>query len=704
MNPDFRRPLRQGLLPRLRLTACALACISVLTACGDDSSDNPSPTAQTSGDGSGAVVVTGSGISGKAYLGPLIGATASLYGVNADGSNAGEAVETVTSSDTGFVFTKAVAGTGRICVTGGSYLDEATQASQTNTTTLCALFSGEPSKVFVTPISTFVDAAAKGYLKAHPGATLDAALAAANALIKGTFNLSADVNGIEPSFTPTDAIAAPDAYRVGAVLGGYSQLLKDYLLRCGGDRHAVLDALFQDISDSIFDGKSLDQAGAQVTALLSCGGKTINLPVGAGTADLVTALTEFAGTDAGIAMDFAGHRDVVDNVKASVVGGPAAPSQIKVLPSQGLIAIDTKNNIGYVPIYTKDSSGNAQIAVVDLTVGAANPVIKTIPLAGSTTAIASNFYADGGRVYALASNNSGKAFVYVIKTSDYTVETSVEATGVSFSGQFGGVIVDTKRLQVVVAGTSEVGLLDISAPAPVWKANSVVNVNGTDSISLNSETGQLFISSDGDKKVVDTTVSPMTARVYTDNLGTTDGVAYDNLTGLMIITPEFQDLAYVINMNELSTTGPLVAPTLMVPGVGFSNPVGEGPGGQVAVNVLTHQALVADEFGHNLRLVQMPLASITGAPVATNTFTIAATTLPKPLIGGTPTQLGMRGDPNSVTIDPARNFGYVLADTQPYYHGFNVDLPLFLVRVDLSSATTAAGVNWQPSMQAIRLP
>jgi hypothetical protein len=118
--------------------------------------------------------------------------------------------------------------------------------------------------------------------------------------------------------------------------------------------------------------------------------------------------------------------------------------------------------------------------------------------------------------------------------------------------------------------------------------------------------------------------------------------------------------------------------------------------------VLTHQALVADEFGHNLRLVQMPTAAITGAATAANAFTVAATVLPKPLISGTATQLGMRGDPNSVTIDPARNFGYVLADTSTNFHNFNVDFPLFLVRVDLGSAVQ--GTPWTPSMQAIPMP
>ena len=120
------------------------------------------------------------------------------------------------------------------------------------------------------------------------------------------------------------------------------------------------------------------------------------------------------------------------------------------------------------------------------------------------------------------------------------------------------------------------------------------------------------------------------------------------------------------------------------------------------MNVLKSQALVADEFGHDLHLVQTPRSQIAGPADATNAFTIAGTIRPKPLINGTATQLGMRGDPNSVTIDPARNFAYVLADTQPSYHGFNVNYPLFLIRVDLSDATV--GTPWTPSMQTILMP
>ncbi|HZV93192.1 MAG TPA: hypothetical protein VFF72_08240, partial [Caldimonas sp.] len=93
---------------------------------------------------------------------------------------------------------------------------------------------------------------------------------------------------------------------------------------------------------------------------------------------------------------------------------------------------------------------------------------------------------------------------------------------------------------------------------------------------------------------------------------------------------------------------------------------------------------------------------ITGMATATNAFTIGGTILPKPLINGTATQLGMRGDPNSVTIDPGRNYAYMLADTQPSYHGFNVNYPLFLIRVDLNGASV--NTPWNPTMQSIAMP
>jgi hypothetical protein len=646
----------------------------------------------------------GAGVTGIAYLGPISGATASLFNVNPDGTNNGAAVEVVTTTATGFAFTHSITGPSRICVDGGTYVDEATATTQTNTVTLCALVGVATTQVFVTPMSGFVDAIVKTQLqlKTAPAlADFTAALAAANTLIKTAYSVTATVDTIKPSFIAADATANPDNYKLGAVLGAYSQLIADYLARCGGDRHEVLKALLKDIGDNVFDGKTIDATGAIVTVQYTCNGATVNLPTGAGTADVIAAFGEFGVTPLGVTMDFVDNRAVVDAVKVGIVN-TVAPANVKTTPSQGLIAIDTANNIGYVPIYTQDATGNGQVAVVNLDPASTSPIVKLISLPGTSTAIASNFFADTGRVYVLAANGSNLV-VHVIKASDNTVEFSVPATGLSFSGQFGGVIVDGQRQHVVVAGTSAIGLLDISTTTPTWNQASIVNVPGTDSFSLNSANGLIFVSSDGSKVTIDSTVTPMVAVGYNDNMGTTDGVAFDTLTGMMIITPEFQDLAYVINMSEYVASSGTVPQHFTVNGTGTTTaPVGEGPGGQVAVNVLTHQALVADEFGQNLRLVQMPTTPITGMATATNAFTIGGTILPKPMISGTATQLGMRGDPNSVTIDPGRNYAYVLADTQPSYHGFNVNYPLFLIRIDLNGASVST--PWTPAMQTIAMP
>lgn len=669
-----------------------------LAACGADYTSSPSGITPPPATG---------GVTGSAYLGPITGGTASLFNVNNDGSNNGAALETVPTTATGFAFTHAITAPSRICVDGGTYVDEATNTTQTSTVSLCALLGGATAQVFITPMSGFVDSIVQTQLKlktAPTTADFTAALAAANTLMKTVYSVTKTLDTIKPSFVTADATANPDNYKIGAVLGAYSQLLSDYLARCGGDRHEVLKALLKDIGDNVFDGKTVNAAGTVVTVQYTCGGTLTNLPLAAGTADVITALGEFGATTQGLAMDIVGNKPVLDLVRVGVIAGPAAPQGLKNPPSQGLIAIDTINQIAYVPIYKLDASGNGQVSVVNLTTMAliGNP----ISLPGTSTAIASNFFPDTGRVYVLAANGSSLV-IHVINSATNTVEFSIPATGLSFSGQFGGVVVDGKRQHVVVAGTSGIGLLDISTPTPTWNPASVVNVGGTDSFSLNTETGLIFVSSDGSLSTIDSTKSPMTTVGYNDYMGTTDGVAFDIFTGLMIITPEFEDLSYVINMNGYDATSSTVPQHFAVPGTGMTSaPVGEGPGGQVAVNIVTHQALIADEFGHNLRLVQMPVSNPAnnGPATAVTAFTIGGAILPKPLVDGVggPTQLGMRGDPNSVTIDPGLNNGYVLADTQPSYHGFNVNYPLFLIKVSLALDPVAK--TWTPVYTTLQMP
>jgi hypothetical protein len=288
-----------------------------------------------------------------------------------------------------------------------------------------------------------------------------------------------------------------------------------------------------------------------------------------------------------------------------------------------------------------------------------------------------------------------------------------------------------------VAGRSQIGILDTSKNPPVWNPTSVVPTVGTDSLSLNLFTGILFISGDGNNQIIDTTKLPLNPMAFNSTFGVTDGNAFDAVTNILVLSQEVgADQVWAFNFDTLNTaTPPATADYVRVPDVcpgggpscvGESPPLGEGPGGETAINCSTHQAVVTDEYGQNLKLIQLPTAPVPGAldnngrpgsgiPAdAASVFTIAGTVIPQGSVNGTPTTLGILGDPNSLGVDPARNFAYMLADTITRFHTWQPGstTPLFLIRVDLSKpvigANPTGGVNgstkWTPASAAIRLP
>jgi len=407
---------------------------------------------------------------------------------------------------------------------------------------------------------------------------------------------------------------------------------------------------------------------------------------------------------------------------------------------QGLIGIDPVNNIGYVPIYALDKSGNAQLAVVDLKVGAASPILKEISLAGSDQPLAVAFNPNNNTMLAEArSSATNNITVYEISTSTQSVTNSVPATGLSQTGTGGGIVENADTNTAFVAGDFTLGLLDTSKSPPVWNPASVVSTDFMDSFSVNSKTGIMFIASDSRNSIIDTTKSPLAPISFT-SFATDDGNGFDIATNIALVSQEVgADTTTAINFATLSiSAGSATAENVLVPSVcpggaaSCSNnqsgkaPFGEGPGGQAVINCSTHQAVVADEFGQNIKLVQLPSAPVAGAlnnngrpgsgttPDAASVFTIAAAIIPQATIGGTPTQLGIVGDPNSLSVDPGHNFAYMLADTNPDFHEWTIGstLPLFLVRVDLSAPVPGANPNggvdgktfWTPVSNLIPMP
>ena len=408
---------------------------------------------------------------------------------------------------------------------------------------------------------------------------------------------------------------------------------------------------------------------------------------------------------------------------------PAPKPVVAACSGQGLISINPVSNVGYVPIYTLDASGNAQLAVVDLTVGAANPVLKTISLSGSVQPIATTYNAHNKTVLALGLSSTDNLTVYEIDTKTQAVTGSTPITGVSGSVTYGGIIEDTPKNLAFVAGHDQIGILDTAVSPPTWDASSVVDVGSYfDSFSMNINTGILFVSGDGNNAIINTTASPLAPQSFDSSFNTTDGNAFDPSTNMMLLSNEVgADRSWAFNFATLqTTTPPASALNVAVPGLGEAPPLGEGPGGMTVINCKTHQGVVADEFGQNFKLIQLPTTPITGAPDnngqpgsgttpdANSAYTIAAAVIPKGSVSGTPTQLGMRGDPNSLSSDPVHNFMYALADTNPTFHTWTPgsSTPLFLIQLDLSSpvvgASPTGGVNgttfWTPTAMAIPLP
>ncbi len=221
---------------------------------------------------------------------------------------------------------------------------------------------------------------------------------------------------------------------------------------------------------------------------------------------------------------------------------------------QGLIAIDTAHNVGYVPIYTLTSGGggainpdassepatsvpgSSQLAVVDLTIGAANPIIKLIELSSVVEPTGGAFNEKNGRVYAEGRLGDGTVSIFEIDTTTQAVINTIPCPGITNGGTWGGIVADPVRNLLVVAGTSTIGLMDTSVEPPVFNAASVVSVAGTDSISLNTTTGILFVSTDGTNQIINISNTPLVPLAFEGTEAITDGVGFDPATNILLQT------------------------------------------------------------------------------------------------------------------------------------------------------------------------
>ncbi len=430
-------------------------------------------------------------------------------------------------------------------------------------------------------------------------------------------------------------------------------------------------------------------------------------------------------------------------------GSSSAPPQGSCA-GQSELFIDPTHNIGYVPIFALDSNGNAQLDVVNLKQGVSNPIIKTLSLPGSNLPVGIGFNPNNHTILEEAASiasgqTSGPVTIYEIDTSSQSVSNTVAATGLietyhaglgNPTAGGGGLVENFKANKAIVAGSQTVGVLDTSTDPPTWDSSSVIGLSDfpagsfpfqpfLDSISVNSNTGIMFASNDGGDDIIDTSSSALTPALFFPSVqfGITDGNAFDIGTNILILSQEVgADQSWAFNFATLDTSSsPASADYVQVPGLGEAEPIGEGPGGQAAVNCATHQATIADEFGQNLKLVHMPSKPVPGAfdnngqpgsattADAASVYTIAGAIIPKGDVGGTPTQLEMVADPGTEVVDNTHNLMYALAAPNYVPQAWNIGStgPLFLIRVDLSKPVLGAcpvcAKQWLPDESALPL-
>ena len=429
----------------------------------------------------------------------------------------------------------------------------------------------------------------------------------------------------------------------------------------------------------------------------------------------------------------------------------AAPAAQVSPAGQSLVGVDPVNKAVWVPVYTLDAQGNLQFAIVtqaSITPAAPGTTATKAATTGKSvhvslpkcdTPIATTFDANNESfLIECAASSSGQIFVQIVPVNGILTTTTpqvntIPATGVTLTSDAkGGIIFNPNTNTAVVAGTQAIGLLTVPVNGTAtFNAASVTTLPiETDSLSLNFTTQQLFVANDGEEpvlvdtsKVTTNTDSPLAVTEFETTSEIVDGNVFDPATNVVALSTETSDnsqdnVVFVYNMATLNTkVSPATADTVTVSGLGTPSIAGEGPGGVAALNSITHQAIIADEFGPNFWLMQLPTATPAagalnnnGQPGTTTTansssaFAIAASIVPSQTINGTATPLGIRGDPSAAGVDQVNNIAYFMADNNQTFHTWseNNGLSLFLVAVDLSKPVLGAcptcKTQWNPNI------
>ncbi|MHB1123004.1 MAG: hypothetical protein ACYC0T_09825 [Ramlibacter sp.] len=247
-----------------------------------------------------APVVAGknASVSGTVFNGPVSRATVMAFAIE-NGAVGPQLASAAANADGSFQLSLGgYQGPVMLQVRGGAYTDPATKTvmAMRPVDFLSAALpaipeGGSVTGVVITPMTSMAQARAT----TMPGGMTKANIAAANAAV-GKFFLVPDLLGTRPLSTlepGSGATAGADARNYGVALAAVSQAAKSLSLPTSS---VYVTALIQDAADGVVDGRIADASGSWGPGMMSA----VILASGGGTANLVTALTDFMSSPANL--------------------------------------------------------------------------------------------------------------------------------------------------------------------------------------------------------------------------------------------------------------------------------------------------------------------------------------------------------------------------------------------------------------------
>lgn len=236
---------------------------------------------------------TGSGmISGSAVKGPINGGTVTAYAVTNGTMGAQLASGTTDSQGNYHLSIGDYTGSIVMQMSGGTYVDEATGATETMApgdvmTAVVTLSTGTAAVIQITPLTSMAQAMAQNMA----GGLTDANITTANTAVGNYFMVSdiLHIKPMNPLVTGSGSGATQDMKNYGMAIAAMTQYAKNIGMTSSS---GIVTSMMNDASDGVINGM---MGTTQITMGGMMGGGTM-MPPTAGTTGLATAMTQFMGS------------------------------------------------------------------------------------------------------------------------------------------------------------------------------------------------------------------------------------------------------------------------------------------------------------------------------------------------------------------------------------------------------------------------